>query len=390
MLKTTGARLGAAMLGYFALVIVLLTLTPFYFELPEQIRIDMRVRPHDIVENVIMLLPIGFLYRLTGGRHRGAILLGFALSASVEAGQLFVPVRTTAPADLVSNTMGAALGAWLYDWLAQRIAMSRAMVGRLSLETPLMGLVYLLVPLLWMSALAADRAPDRWVLKALICVCGALVLSAIYRGWWGQASLRSAGGTALAAAGWFLLGSGPALLRPVPTAPLAVGMALLTAALAMLPWRPRDRRFERTTLGRFLPVFVLYILLVALWPPLRPLAPWHGTLGLTDRIEPVRSHYPGALLEYTVAFTVLGYVSAEWRGRAELPLARDLPRLLLVALGCALALEVLAGFQAGHGASLIRLGLVVAAALFGGVIYHLQRDHIRFLLGRPVGPGRGP
>lgn len=384
MLNTTSTRLAAALLGYFTLVIVLLTLYPFYFELPARIDLDLRVRPDDIVENVIMFLPLGFLYRLTGGGRRGAILLGAALSAGVEATQLFIPVRTAAPVDVVSNTLGVGMGAWLYDRLATRIAMTPAMAGRLALETPLMGLVYMLVPLLWMNALALEFTPSRWVLTALIGLCGAIVLSDIYRAWWGPAGFLSTGRVAGSAGAWFLLGSGPGLLHLLPAVPITAGVALLTAILAALPWRSADRRFERTTLSRILPVLAVYLLLAALWPPFQSLGPWHGTLGLTDRVEPVLTRYPAPLLEYLAAFTVLGYVSAEWRGRAELPLARDLPRLLGVALGSALALDLLVGFQAGHSASLIRVALVVAGALFGGMIYHLQRDHIRRLLGRSL------
>ncbi|NTV63594.1 MAG: VanZ family protein [Oscillochloris sp.] len=382
MLRTTSARLAAALLGYFVLVIVLLTLFPFYLVLPNPIEISLRVAPDDIVENLILFLPIGFLYRLTGGRPRGAVFLGAALSASVEFIQIFLPVRTASPVDLVINTLGAGLGVWLYDQIAAHIAMTPTMVGRLALEIPLMGLMYMLVPLLWMNALALRDAPDRWVLTAMIAASGAIVLSDIYRAWWGPAGLWSAGRMALTAGAWFLIGSGPRLLHPLPTIPLTLGVVLLTAGLAALPWRSTDRRFERTTLRRILPGLALYLLLAALWPPFQPLSVWHGTLGLTDRIEPVTSRYPAPLLEYLAAFTLLGYVSAEWRGRAELPLTQDLPRLLLITLGSALTLELLVGFQSGHGASLVRAVLVVAGALFGGIIYHLQRDYVRFLLGR--------
>lgn len=382
MLRTTGARLAAALLGYFAVVIVFFTLNPFYFAVPARPRISLRIELLDIVENLVLFLPIGFLYRLTGGGHRGAVILGAALSLGVETAQLFIPVRTAAPIDLLCNTLGAWAGGRLYDLLAARIAMSPAMVNRLSLEIPLMGLLYMLVPLLWMNGLALNAEPSRWVLTALIGGCGAIVLSDIARAWWGAAGPRAAGRLALLAAAWFLVGSGTGLFRLLPTLPIAGGVALLSAALATRPWRSAERRFEQSTLRRLLPWLALYLLLAAAWPPLRPLGPWHGAIGFTDRVEPVATRFPAPLLEYLAAFTVLGYVSAEWRGRREIPLARDLPRLLLVALGSALCLEILVGFQAGPGASLARLILVVVVALLGGAIYHLQRAHVRFLLGR--------
>lgn len=383
-LHSTSSRLAAAMLGYFILVIVLLTLYPFYFAIPLQFELDLRVRPDDIIENIILLLPIGFLYRLTGGSRRGALILGFMLSMSIESLQLFLPVRTAAPVDVVANTLGTVAGAWLYDHLTARLAMTPTMVGRLALEIPLMGLLYMLIPLLWMNALALEVEPNRWVLTVLICISGSIILSDIYRMWGGQFGLSAKGWLGLAAAGWCLLGMGPGILHIFPTVPMVIGVALLTMVRAAFPWRITERRFERITLGRILPGFTIYVILLALWPPFRELTAWHGTFGLTDRIEPVNTRYPAALLEYLAAFTVLGYISAEWRGRAELPLAQDLPRLFLIALSVALALEVLVGFQEGPGASFVRLWLVVSGALSGGMIYHLQRSHVRFLLGRPA------
>lgn len=388
--STTSARLATALLGYFVLVIVLLTLYPFYFEWPAEIEIWLWVSSRDLVENLILFLPIGFLYRLTGGRYQRAIILGAALSASIEVTQLFLPVRTASPADFVNNTLGTALGVWLHDQLAARIAMTPAMVGRLALEIPLMGLVYMLVPLLWMNGLTLEEDPSRWVLSALIGGCGAITISDIARAWWGPVGLRATGRVALAAGAWFLVGAGPGLLRPWPTVPLTLAVTLLTAALAALPWHAPERRFERTTLRRVLPGLALFLLLSALWPPLRPLSAWHATFGLNDEFELMTTRYPALLLSYLAAFTVLGYIAAAWRGRAEIPLAQDIPRLLLVALASALTLDGLVGFQEGPGASLVRVVLVVAGALFGGVIYHHQRDFVRFLLGRPVGRGPTP
>jgi glycopeptide antibiotics resistance protein len=388
MFYTTGARLAAALLGYVVLVIVLLTLNPFYLVLPEHLWLSLHGKPRDIVANVLLFLPIGFLYRLTGGGRRGALLIGAAISAGVEAGQLFVPVRTPSAVDLVTNTLGAAIGARIHDLLATRIAVTPAMVGRLALEAPLMGLIYLLVPLLWVNALTLVDAPSRWALTALIGICGAIVLSDIYRQWRGPVGIRSTGRVALAAGMWFLVGSAPGLLqRPLPALAIGAGITALTASLAAAPSLSADRRFERATLSRVCPVFALYLILAALWPPFRPLGSWHGTFGLTDRLEQENLKALLPLIEYLAAFTVLGYLTAEWRGRSELRLAQDLPRLLLVTTVSALILEGIVGFQVGPSASLIRTVMVINGALFGGLIYHLQRDHVQFLLGRSRAQG---
>jgi len=162
------------------------------------------------------------------------------------------------------------------------------------------------------------------------------------------------------------------------------GISILTAALAAIPKPSADHRFEQATLIRLLPCFILYLVLEALWNPLRPIVPWHGILGLTDQLVMDAVTINFRLLEHLAAFTVLGYLTAEWRGRAELSWRRDLPRLLLVTAVSALTLEVFVGFQAGAGASLLRAMIAVCGALFGGAIYHLQRDHVQFLLGRSI------
>jgi hypothetical protein len=158
-------------------------------------------------------------------------------------------------------------------------------------------------------------------------------------------------------------------------------VVLLTALLTVLPRRFPDRRFERATLRRALPVFMLYVALLALWSPDRPLVPWHGIFGLTDRITESNTHALLTRMQYLAAFSILGYLVAEWRGRAELSIAHDLPGLLTIVGGFAFLLEVLVGFQSGMGASLVRFLLVTAGAMYGGIIYHRLRDHIRFVRG---------
>ncbi len=75
----------------------------------------------DAVANVLLFLPWGFLVgweiRRRGGGSGRAMLLGagsaLAASLTVEFLQLFSSTRTTSSTDLVTNTTGGALGAWL-------------------------------------------------------------------------------------------------------------------------------------------------------------------------------------------------------------------------------------------------------------------------------------
>ena len=93
------------------------------------------------------------------------------------------------------NTLGSGIGAGLYDLLSSRIAMTPRMVGRLALEAPLMGLIYLLVPLLWVNRLVPDEGLSRWPLTTLIGLCEGSVLSDVFQQWWGpiQSAVALAG-----------------------------------------------------------------------------------------------------------------------------------------------------------------------------------------------------
>ncbi len=154
MLKTSASRLSAALLGYMTLIILLLTLNPFYFVLPEYIHVSFFTSINDVVANILLFMPIGFLYRLTGGKLRYAFLTGALVSFGIETTQLFIPARTTSLMDFSCNTLGAGLGAFVYDQFSARISVSSGAARQLRLETPLMGMVYLLLPLLWMNGLA--------------------------------------------------------------------------------------------------------------------------------------------------------------------------------------------------------------------------------------------
>src|SRR5690606_9803386 len=68
----------------------------------------------DNIANVLLFLPFGAALALIGLRPLRAGLVGMLVSLMVEIAQLLViSGRDSTPADLISNTVGAALGAWL-------------------------------------------------------------------------------------------------------------------------------------------------------------------------------------------------------------------------------------------------------------------------------------
>jgi VanZ family protein len=381
MWKTTSARLFGTLLGYIILIILLLTLNPFYFAPPDELLFSFYSGRSNIINNILLFLPVGFLYRLTTKR-RDAYLFGGLLSLSIEFVQFFIPARTPSVPDILANTAGAWLGGAIYHFLTARVLISQGIVGRLRLETPLMGLIYLLTPLLWINILALNEAPSRWLLTLLLGICGAIIFSNLFRHWWKVVDWRVTGYAFLAAGAWFSIGAGPGILSTSTLLATGLGTMLLAALLTILPQASVDRRFERSTLRITMPVFVLYLFLLALFFPLRAVDSWHAIFGFTDRLADTSLESLYSRVEQLAAFTVLGYMIAEWRGRLERSFREELPALFLFIVSSALVLEFLSGFQAGGGASLVRLLLSIAGALFGAMIYHMSRAHVRFLLGR--------
>ncbi|HEU5154239.1 MAG TPA: hypothetical protein VFU03_05895, partial [Gemmatimonadales bacterium] len=285
--------------------------------------------------------------------------------------------------DVATNSFGAFLGALLLEGIEPRIQLTPGVVDRLALELPMMGLLYLLVPLLWVSSFASRSQPGRWVLTVLIGLIGAAVLSSLYRHRFGPAGAISAIGTALVAALGFLVGALPGfVVTPIHLALGTTAVALATLLFCLTPTgnAGAERRFEGAALNRIIPVFLVYLLFLAVWPPAlhswRRLPEW----GLVPELEDVSTEGVLSLLEYIAGFTLLGYALAEKRGRREEPMRDLVSRAALRGAACAGVLELVSAFHAGSRASGLRLLMSVVAAGYGAALYAVQRAHIRTIL----------
>lgn len=400
----TGARLTGALLAYSVGVVLLITLAPFRFRVPGDLRVLVGGEWFDVLANVVLFVPLGFLYALTrpaGTLPPGAraALLGALLSALIEAAQLLAPLRYASLPDLLANSAGAWLGARLQGAVASRLRVSAALVGRLSLELPLIGLVYLLIPLLWLRSAVPPREEVALLPLLPLGLFGAWLLAALQRHHFGPGGVLSREGVAGVAAGWLLLGAFPLL----PYHPLLVagGGAAVAAATWWEAGRIRgrgaaERRFEEPALRGAAPWLAAYFVALALAPLAGGVGAWTGWIGFPSPATAIGTAEQIAVLEAVAALTVLGYLREEARGRRELPYRRTLPRLSLECGAVATGLEAARGLQPATGASLAHLLLLLAAGLLGGWIYHLQREHVRSLLAAGTAPamgapgGRGP
>jgi len=387
----TGARLAAALLVYMAAITIVITLLPFEFAAPSQTRVMLNGGTIDVVANFILFVPLGFLYAVARAGHAArpsrVFVVALVSSAAIESLQLFEASRYAALSDVLANGVGACVGAIAQRRLAHRFAMDARTVGKLSLELPLMGLVYLLVPLLWLDGLAGGNysATNLWPLLAL-GLFGASLLAAVQRHHYGPNGLLSRGMMTAAACVWFLIGGFPGL---APRASLVLFVML--AAVGAFVWtrsadrsgaRSINRRFESRALAEAAPFYAAYLLLLVAPAQGATASDWNVSVGFVATMGVWAAGSVLHVVETVAAFTLLGFMLAEFRGRRENRFREGARHVAAWALGAAIVAEVLEGFRLDGSASVARLTLLVVAALYGAWLYHLQRAHVRRLLGR--------
>jgi VanZ family protein len=383
--STTGRRLGHAVLAYLAVIVAVVTLSPFRFVLPPVNALVTSWLAFDVVMNVVMFVPLGFIHRLarpraTGAVWVGAMLWGAALSGLVEAAQFFTPGRFPAVSDLITNTAGAGIGAWL-GGVALARADAATTVRTFAVELPLMGLVYLLAPLPWLIGLDSGIDSRAWVLIPLAASAGWIIGSVFTS--FDHARLSR---VLVATAAWLFVALGPSALQSIEVVGLAAAAGLGIAWVRTLaPMRLTHestvggppRRFEASTLRVVFPLLGLYSVASSLAPFSEMGAGWSSTWALLPDGTPLANDLIFAAIERISAFTVLGYAIAEYHGRSRTGFMSLLPAVLGWAALASAALEIARGFHAAHGASGTMFVLTVLGAGLGGWVYTLQLAHVR-------------
>jgi glycopeptide antibiotics resistance protein len=175
---------GYALLLYIVIVVVLITLIPFEFRISDNIQIYWTTNYSDFFTNIILFLPVGFIFRLSRRTNQdrfgiSALIFGIFLSVAIGVAQIFVHGRYTQIFDAITNGSGAWLGGFIFVFLKRTLKEERT-ARLLTLELPLMNLVYLLIPLMWLTGLSAGQEVLRWWLMVLLGVFGGGVLFSSY------------------------------------------------------------------------------------------------------------------------------------------------------------------------------------------------------------------
>lgn len=349
------------LLVYVSVATLYATLAPFRFGVPEDFALDLGVSRLDLLRNVVLLMPAGYLLAASfPGRMSEArgLLFGVLASLLIEGAQWFLPDRHTSPWDIVCNASGAwvavgaqrALSPWSQRWLARLVRRrSTAALG----VVPVLALVAL-------DALAAEADTKRlWLLLAL----GGFVVQASARWLRDPEGPREQRAAAVTAA--FFVGASPALLFAPVTAcglTLAVGLAALRMA--------RGRSMGGACSGKLAwSLLAVYVLGVAVWPMQQDFGQAASSLGswLTGRVV--------AVLEYVLSFAVVGCL-ATMRPEASRHGASQWSSLAValavgaVLLGLALVLAMLRAHVAAQEVSLLSWSLPWLSGLWGVALGH--------------------
>jgi len=355
------------LLAYLLMVVGVIVLSPFRFAMPEVLAAHWAVLEPgwqaDLLLNVVLFLPLGFVGRRIRGRASGGIerwfLLGGACSLGIEAAQLFLAGRYPTATDVLANALGAGVGAWLSDGAVRSVGGGDAAVRRLWLDVPLVGIAYLLVPILWLDGLVlADGGADAWSQLSLAAAGGVALAGAARTAEATDRGMRRL--MSIVVALWWLVAAAATWRSAPRLVPLGLGVALLAATVAdpvWRRWRARERRLEPVVVVAVLLCVVGYLLAGGTTLALLPF----GDEAAVDRVTLLR------WIKLVSVGTLVGYLVAEWQGRREAALPRAV--VLPVSLGAAL------GIVLGGGEWLRWLPVGLAAGV-GALLYAFHRDHV--------------
>lgn len=164
------------LVGYAAVIVALTTLKAFYtiglLWKPENQRVrELRLVPFgivtdssttfgwvfDILGNLAFFVPFGILLMILSGRWWWTVGIAAVFSLGIEVSQYIFSLGRTDVTDLICNTAGAAVGAWIACWFSRNATWSRRWQTVLTTVVGLAVLVFLVLVILGPSLGDPDK-----------------------------------------------------------------------------------------------------------------------------------------------------------------------------------------------------------------------------------------
>jgi VanZ family protein len=375
--------LGAALLFYILVVTLLFTLAPYNYSFTNLNRFndlfDWQLK--DSILNIILFIPIGFLLFPILPKRKKYIyvtLFGILFSSFIEFNQIFIPTRSPSFNDIVTNSAGALIGSLGHQYV-KKYAQAKS-ERLLNLGISVMNIVFLIIPLLWLSSFAAGYEVNRLWLLLLLGIVGAILVSDIYIYRIPDKSFNYLILFNLLLSTWYLIGIFPALVKYPKR---IIFFLILINIFAFLRSKygvkvKNDKRFELKTINKIIPLFILYILLLNQWPPSIP-EPSFQFSWLTD--YKLQRHYFLSIyryVEYFTAFAMVGYLLSEYINRSKNQLNKN-RRVLKWLFILTIFLEIPRGFHPGYSATMENVIVSFAWGIFGAGIYQMQLKYFKFI-----------
>ena len=376
--------LSNALLIYFIFIVFIITSVPFDFQVSDHIKISWHIECSDTITNIFLFIPLGFLFRLT---HRSkpppyalpTFFFGLLLSVTVETMQIFSPSRYSNPFDVLTNGFGAWLGAIGFNILSKKLRL-REDSKIFDLELPLLGLVYLLMPLLWLNGLAQGNDPARLLLTLLLGISGAFILGMVWKNRWMRNQSCSPQKVTLITVCWFMIGVIPSFFRyPLQVMGQIVLVAFFVFLLVQILQKMtiKERRIEQLTLKILLPLYAFYLILVTYWanvPAVKRIHEIFQGAAFDKRVEVIF-----LLVELVAAYTLMGYMIAGLRGRCEDSRRCTFGLIFCIAVSTSLLADAMSPSFSVAGINTTRIFLIIIMGCYGAMIYNLQLKTIRRL-----------
>ncbi len=167
----------------------------------------------------------------------------------------------------------------------------------------------------------------------------------------------------------------PALVNfPIEVTSIGIILAIFVQIPARFPLRRKrdEKRFELPTLKILLPLYAIYLILVAVWPTTLPFQDWQFKINFQELVFNEKIVFTFRFIELIAAFTLFGYIVAEMRGRKKESLTKILVLIFFITLSCSVIIEMTRGCPPLLASNVLEILFLTGAGVHGGAIYRLQ------------------